>query len=365
MTSSASALDAGLSLDLARAFVDSIATIRSFITKVAMKTQDVGFVLLPQFSMLTLSSASVPLRLANKHADREIYRRRFISLDGNPALSAEQFLVAPDCSLTASPDLAVVFVVGSLETAEFFDAALANWLRNRAHDGCRIAFLGSSTMLGARAGLLDGRRVAVHWQLFDTFAERFSHVHASRDLFCMDGERLSCAGGTSAIDLVLTLIAVDHGLDIANDVAEEVLYPRIRLADEAQRSSVNSRYGSTDERLARAVTIMQEKLEYPPSIQEIAASVGLSMRQFERLFRHQLDTSPYRFYVELRLKQAQSLLCSTSKDITKIALECGFVDASHFIRSYSALFGETPGDTRRTRAQRSLASRRSWPPYAV
>jgi len=327
-----------------------------------MAPRRIGFLLLPGFSMVTLGAAADLLRVAGDPSGPPFYSFHGIGIgiDRSPVRASTGFTLVPELSIDDASGFFLILIVSSLEFAEFFDERAAAWLRQQARSGSLIGALGAGTMFTARAGLLDGYRCTTHWRLFDEFAQRFPAVTLTRDLYCIDRDRLSCAGGTAVLDLVLALIAEDHGYERAAEASELLLHTRMRPSTESQRMAVQWRFNLTDKRLVRAIVLMEEALEMPVSLPELALVAGMSNRQFQRLFSRELGQSPARFYLELRLKHAQMLLQRSMGSILDVALECGFSEPSHFTRQYRKLFGETPGQARR----RYNARREAAPPFA-
>ena len=149
---------------------------------------------------------------------------------------------------------------------------------------------------------------------------------------------------------MLNLIALQEGSKIAAMVADEMIHHRIRDGHEAQRMELRSRLGIANPKLLAVIQMMEENLEEPLASAELAAGVGLSTRQLERLFRKYLNVAPTRYYVELRLNRSRFLLRQTSLPILSVALASGFVSASHFSKCYRDHFSRTPSEERRAAA---------------
>ena len=316
--------------------------------------QDIGFFLVPGFSLMALSSASEPLRAANRVMGYEAYRWSLISIDGQPVQASSGFTIIADHSIHQVWKLSLGVVASRWDVADFRNQRVFNWLRSLAHNRCRLGAISTGTFLLARAGLLAGHRCTIHWELLRDFAEEFPEIELTRDLFCIDRNRLTCAGGTAALDLMLALISEQNGELAAADVAEQFLHTRIRPPGESQRMAVQWRYGITDRRLARAITLMEENTERPLSAQTLAQVAGISDRQLERLFLQHFGRGPSRFYLELRLRRAQTMLLQSTDSISQIAEKCGFASASHLGKCYREVFRDTPAHARRSRSQSDL-----------
>ncbi len=310
----------------------------------------IGFFLVPGFSMVALSAAAEPLRAANRLSGRSLYEWRLIGADGAPVHSGSGFRLIADQAIDDNDDgrgFDLVVVASSLEVAGYRDRRVFDWLRRLARRGCRLGAVSTGTLILARAGLLDGYRCTIHWEVLREFTEEFPGIEVTRDLFCIDRDRLTCAGGAAAMDLMLAVIAERHGRAVAADIADNFLHGRIRTAGEAQRMAVQWRYGVTDRRLVKVIALMERHLEDPLPARTLAELAGVSPRQMERLFVAAFGLPPSRFYLELRLKQARRLLVQSADSVLDIALRCGFASASHFGKCYRETFGTTPAAFRR------------------
>lgn len=144
------------------------------------------------------------------------------------------------------------------------------------------------------------------------------------------------------MDLMLYLIERDHGRELANHVAEKMVYSAPRSPHHNQRLSLQLRAGKRSSKLTDAVEIMNANIEAPLTPSEVATSVGLSSRQLERLFRKHLGTTPKTHYTGLRLRKARDLMFQTDMKLSEICFACGFNSQTHFSKAYRASFGVSP-----------------------
>ena len=300
------------------------------------------FVLMRQFTLLSFASAIEPLRLANRVSGTTHYRWLLAGEGGQAATCSNGTSIRLDIGLDEIDRDDFVVVCGGLDAEAACTRPVLNWLRRLARRGNIIAGLCTGAHVLARAGLLDGKRATIHWENHDSFIEEFPDVNLQRSVFVVDGNRMTTAGGTASVDLMLTLIAADLGPDVAGQVADQLIYSAIRTDRDAQRLSVPTRIGVRHPKLAQVIEIMEENIEEPISPAALARTVGLSTRQLERLFRRYLDRSPKRYYMELRLQKARNLLMQTNMTVINVALACGFASPSHFSKCYRACYNTTP-----------------------
>jgi len=243
-------------------------------------------------------------------------------------------------------------ICGGINIQNATTKRVLNWVRREARRGPVIAGLCTAGYTLARAGLLDGRRATIHWENQDSFTEEFENVELTKSVFVVDGNRITTAGGTSSIDLMLKLVANDHGEDLANAVADQLIYSSIRTDQDTQRLSIPTRIGVRHPKLSLVIQKMEQNIEEPISPSNLARDVAMSTRQLERLFRRYLNRSPKRYYMELRLQKARNLLMQTDMSVINVALACGFASPSHFSKCYRAHYDTTPYRERGARASR-------------
>jgi transcriptional regulator GlxA family with amidase domain len=318
----------------------------------ASTAADFAFVIIPRFSMIAFASAIEPLRIANRLSGRELYRWQVVSVAGGPVRASNGVLMMTDQTLA---DVAIrpgrrapmVVICSGLGAEHVRDPQLFAWLRRADRTGAAIGAVCTGAYLLARAGLLDGYRCTIHWENLPAFREDFPEIPVQSDLFEVDRNRLTCSGGTAALDMMLHLIATEHGQELATKVSEQCIVDRIRSSFDHQRMPYRVRHGIHHPKLISAIELMEANVEEPIDQDALAGYVGLSRRQLERLFGKHLGRTPAQYYLELRLERARHLLCQTTMPIMAIAFACGFVSASHFSTCYRQMYGKTP------RAERS------------
>jgi transcriptional regulator GlxA family with amidase domain len=309
------------------------------------------FVLLDKFTMLSFSCAIEPLRLANYVAGKPLYTWKLAGENGREATCSNGATFKLDMGLEEVDREDVILVCGGIDIQKATTKPVLNWLRREARRGNTIGGMCTGAYALARAGLLDGKRATIHWENQDGFMEEFEEVKLTKSVFVMDGNRLTTAGGTSSIDLILKIVAADHGNDLANTVADLLIYSAIRTDQDTQRLSIPTRIGVRHPKLSQVIQMMEANIEDPLSPADLAEKVGMSTRQLERLFRRYLNRSPKRYYMELRLQKARNLLMQTDMSVINVALACGFASPSHFSKCYRAHYNTTPYRERGTQGQ--------------
>jgi transcriptional regulator GlxA family with amidase domain len=310
------------------------------------------FVLLNGFTLLSFAGAIESLRIANRMAGKTLYSWKILGEGGEQITCSNGVSFKLDSDLTETSRDDTILLCGGIDIHHATTRRLLNWLRREARRGVVLGGLCTASYTLAKAGLLDGKRTTIHWENNDSFAEEFEDIHLTKSVFVIDGNRLSTAGGTSSIDLMLKLIANEHGEPLANAVADQLIYSTIRTDQDTQRLSVPTRIGVRHPKLSNVIQIMEQNVEDPISPAVLAKNVGLSTRQLERLFRRYLSRSPKRYYMELRLSKARNLLMQTDMSVINVALASGFASPSHFSKCYRAHYNTTPYRERGAQATR-------------
>lgn len=310
-------------------------------------TVTIVFFLVPRFSMIAFASAIEPLRLANRALGQDAYRWRLLSTDGEPAVASNGIAVAADGRYADAATASAAIVCAGLDVQTFEHRDLIARLRALSTRGVPLGALCTGAYVLARGGLLDGHRCTIHWENHEAFREDFPDLDVTLELFEIDRARFTCAGGTAAIDMMLSMIARQMGQEVAATVTDQLIHHRMRDAHERQRMELRARLGVAHPKLISVVAAMERCIEQPLSCADLAEGVGLSTRQLERLFRKYIGEVPTRYYLGLRLDRARHLLLQTSMPILSVGLACGFVSASHFSKCYSEHFSRTPSHERR------------------
>ncbi|WP_119167933.1 GlxA family transcriptional regulator [Algihabitans albus] len=308
--------------------------------------QRFAFVLVPDFSILAFTSALEPLRAANRLTGQTFYTWALLSGDGAPVHSSSQVGIMVDAALADDQRFDTVIVCAGLGAETARDLRLEGWLRRLARQGCRIGSVSTGTYILARAGLLQDVRCTIHWESLPAFEEAFPDLEATAELFEIDGLRMTCSGGTASLDMMLSVIGLDLGRELATKAAEQFIHERIRSREDKQRMALRARLAVSHPKLLAVIAIMEEHIEDPLPRTDLARMAGLSTRQLERLFRRYLGKTPTRHYLELRLDRARLLLAQTSMSVLEVATACGFVSASHFSKCYREFYNRSPRDDR-------------------
>lgn len=222
--------------------------------------------------------------------------------------------------------------------------------------GVPLVGLCTGTFNIARAGLMEGRAACVHWNVHDEFRAQFPSIPAISDRIFLDaGDRITCAGSTGASDLALHLISRHCGPERAQQSIRHMMLNRQRDSSFPQAQFSDEARDLRDDVVRRCVSIMEQSLNAPISMEKLSRRVGLSERQLARRFSCGLGMSPSRYYRFLRLRYGAWRLMHSTDRVAAIAADAGFADAAHFQREFRKQYARSPSGFRRAGGETGLS----------
>ncbi len=298
----------------------------------------IGFVVAPGHPVLIYAVASV-FECANANAGETLYEVRLLSETGGPVPSSIGFRV--DTAPLDGGDWDTLIVGGHTEMMPTSPGLLA-FLREAPGRCRRIAGACIGAFALAEAGLLDGRRATTHWCAARLLQERFPAVTVEEDrIFIVDGPVWTSAGATAGIDLALAMVEADHGADAARAVARKLVVYHRRTGGQSQFSALLDLAPRSD-RVQRALDHARRHLDSALTVEELAAAVHLSPRQFSRVFKAETGRSPAQAVEKLRVEAARLMMEEGRHSIETIARHTGFGDRERMRRAFLRAFGQPP-----------------------
>ena len=312
----------------------------------ASRTTRYAFLTLDNYSMIALVNAVEPLRMANIVTGQSAYEWSIVTLQGQPASASNGLHIAPTLALErlARPD--ILFVCGGVDIAASVTPAITAALRRLAEHGMALGALCTGGYALAKAGLLENYRATIHWENLSALREEFPRVQIQEQLFTIDRDRFTCSGGVAPLDLMLTLVREKLGARVSQQISEQFIVERVRDDRDRQYVPLRAQLGASHASLIEVAELMDQHIEEPLSLDQIATAAGVSRRQIERLFKRHLGYAPKKYYLQARLRRARELLLQTSMSVMDISMACGFRSPHHFSKCYRAHFGCPPSAER-------------------
>ena len=304
--------------------------------------QRIGFLLLPEFPLYALVPAIEALRIANQNRGRRLYDWRLISTNGKPVPAGNGMMMSVHTDIAKAEFLPVVIVVGGNHPLQHVARPTLNWLRRLDRHGALLGAIDTGLFALAEAGLIGDRSVTLHWEAMAMFRERYPHIAVEEQVLVFDRGRVTCAGGHAALDMILHLIARDHGAALAQRVANGFVQPLIRHETDPQRASIDTLMGDRAAEFRRVLHIMETNIGTPLRLAALCRESGLSAHRVTTVLREATGLPPMRYYLKLRLAAARTALFYGDDAVEDVASACGFSCPEVFSRAFKTEFGLPP-----------------------
>lgn len=282
----------------------------------------------------------------NRLASRAIYSIEVATSADPPTVEGEggvlSFVARDHFSKIADMCDSVLLVCG-LASRSVRNAGLFVWLRKMAAQVRRVGGVCVSSFLLAEAGLLDGRRATAHWKFGREMAERFPDVRVEHDpLWVKDGNIYTSAGVSAGIDLALAWVEEDCGAALAHEVARELVLFLRRPGGQPQVSVSLASQASEMASIRELQIWIAERLDARLSVEDLAARMSMSLRNFERVFTREVGVTPSRYVLQTRVEAARRQLERTDSNLKHVASATGFGNVDVMRRAFVRVLGLTP-----------------------
>jgi transcriptional regulator GlxA family with amidase domain len=301
----------------------------------------------PGFPMMAFSSVIEPLRAANVLSGKPCYSWIVVAPDDGPVEASNGILIKPNYPANGAPAVDRIVVCSGGDADHVTAESAVKWIRANLRKGAHLGAVADAAFFLARAGLLDGHSCTLHWTSQPAFQEAFPDIELRRDLYVIDRKRFTSAGGVGSLDMMLEIIAKDHGAGLSAGVAEWFVHSPLRSSVDRKLMPLRLRTGVRNELVLSAIAVMEDAVEERLAMTDLAARLRVSPDKLERSFRSELKTSPSTYYRRLRLRRAADLLSHSTLAVREVAIACGFASMSSFARAFKQEHGRSPSDTRR------------------
>ncbi|MER8874297.1 GlxA family transcriptional regulator [Mesorhizobium sp. M0814] len=306
-----------------------------------------GFLLLPNFALMSYASATEPLRAANLLAGRNLYAVRQLSYGGRPVQSSGGIDITCDDISSAGAEFHIVFVCAGGDPENWAEAdRLFSALRRLSRLGVRLGAISSGAYVLAAAGLLANRDFTIHWEHAPLLRETYPNLTPRQTRYVIDGDRITCGGGIAPLDMMHALIAERMGTHFAGRVSDWYLQTAVAASSDPQRGSAADRFGTHNPILLAALEKMEATIENPLDRGAMARFLSISGRHLDRLFVQHLHGGFLQTYRQIRLDHARRLLEQSPLTIAEIAFATGFSSTGHFSQAFKTYYGRSPSSLR-------------------
>ena len=310
--------------------------------KTSFQAKRIGFLLLDGFSMIAFSNAVEVFRMANYVEKSHLYQWNVTGLDGHHTCASNGLQVQHTCKMQHLFEMDIVFICGGFQLFKLNNPLHKIFLKRLDQANIALGGICTGAYVLASADLLNGYQASLHWENSLAAQEEFPQVNFNPHIFSLDRNRFTCSGGLASIDMCSQLVEQHYNANLAKRICEQFIVHHLRENTDIQHQPISKQGKDIHPLVKEAIRLMENNINEPLKISEIAQHVKLQSRTLERLFKIHLQISPKEYYLKLRLTHAQNLLKQSTLSISNIAFACGFCSASSFTKAYKAFFNYSP-----------------------
>tara|TARA_B100001057_G_scaffold485942_1_gene566330 strand:+ start:335 stop:1300 length:966 start_codon:yes stop_codon:yes gene_type:complete len=306
----------------------------------------IGVLPLNGFALMSYASLVEPFRAANFLSEKQYYNVINFSESKEGTVSSSGLKISGDYYIGDTPKLDILFVIAGGDPFKYDNKNLYRWINKLAQTGVTIGGVSGGPIILVKAGLMKEHRMTVHWEHSPSLLEIAHDTILEKSLYVIDRNRITCAGGTAPIDMVLAIVKKQKGTKFAQLVSDWFLHNEIRPSGGPQRSNLVNRVGTTNKFALSAIELMENHLADPLTLNQLAELNTISKRQLNRIFKKYFEKGTMEYYRELRLDKAKNLLRNSSLSIAEISHMTGFYSSSHFSSLFMNYFDNPPSKYR-------------------
>ena len=299
--------------------------------------------------MACLTSMIEPLRASNEISETKSFEWKLFSENADKVEASAKVAFETDGKIEEIEKLDALILL-SPPNANFINSRSVGVIRRLERHGCTIGAVSGGVFLLAKAKVRPNIRYSVHWCYAAAFKNQFPNNISSEQVIETDRNIMTASGAAAAFDLALLLIRSRLGSSIASEVACWFQHPIMRNQDVKQViPSLNELEGLEEmpELARKAISLVNQKINYPLQVNDIADEIGITSRHLSRIFKEATGESPRQYFRKLRLNAARQMILYTNEKVGEIALSVGFSSASILRSHYIDLFSLSPEEERK------------------
>ena len=304
----------------------------------------IAFVGFPRLSLLNLTGPYEVFAMANSLSQKPLYELAIVAETVAPLVSQSGFALLPNEEFAKAGGFDTIVTPGGQGLRDpHISRVVADWLRAQFPKTRRMVSVCTGLYALAATGLLDGRRVAIHWRHADDAARSFPKVaFDGQVIYVKDPPFFSSAGVTAGVDLALALVEDDYGPELALAIARMLVVYLKRPGGQSQFSEPLRFQTRATDRFASLAAWLPDHLADDLSVEVLARRSNMSPRHFARLFKTAFGTTVAKYVETLRLTAARERLGAPKHTVESVGLSVGFKSADVFRRAFERRFGMGP-----------------------
>lgn len=308
----------------------------------ALDHLSVTILILPLSSLMTVASCIDPMRAANRIARKKIFHWKLVSPRG-VAVDLTCGIALPVNGRFSDSDRGdLLIIIGGFDPINNALPVSPIRLKRLLSSFTKVVCVEGGTWLLAKTGVLDGKKATTHWEDLERFSDEFSKIDVVADRFVVEQKYVTVGGASPSFDFLLSFIEKRFAAALAFDVSSVFIYSATSHAADPQPFVSFGRLAEREPRVAKAIRLMEARIENPITIAAIATHLKISARRLETLFNAQVGLSPAAYFNRLRLKSAERLLKDTNLTVQEIALRTGYSSTASLSRSFKMFSGQSP-----------------------
>lgn len=311
----------------------------------------IAILAMPGVQLLDVIGPSDVFAEVNRKLGYVYYQIEIVGTKEGPILGSSGVRLVADSTI-AQPagDIDTLLIAGNpLIHDHPVSGEILDWVRSIAERTPRVGSVCSGAFVLAEAGLLDGLRATTHWSQADEFARRFPSIRLEPDrIFTSDGKLWTSAGVTAGIDLALALVERDVGRQLALSVARELVVFLKRPGGQSQFSTHFIAQIAQKTPIRAAQEFINNNLSHDLAVPALAAQVGMSERNFARMFKQEVQMTPGQYVEAVRLEAARRLVDDAKIPMKTVAMQSGFGDVITLRRAFVRHFAISPTNYRKS-----------------
>ncbi|MDM0026408.1 GlxA family transcriptional regulator [Variovorax saccharolyticus] len=305
----------------------------------------------PRFQLLDVAGpADVFVEASRQLGNPRAYQVQLIGTETGMLQSSSGLRLAVDATVaTHRARIDTLLIAGSPEIEDMAtDAQLQGWLRRQSRTVRRYGSVCTGAFVLGATGLLQGKRVATHWNAAARLAASYPGACVEADaIHVKDGKLFTSAGVTAGMDLALAMVEEDHGRELALRVARQLVMFLKRPGGQSQFSAHLAAQTSERSGVRAVQDHVLANLADDLSISALASRAGMSERSFARIFRSETGTTPAEFVERARIDAARRLAEESDLPAKRLAAAVGYANVDGFRRAFGRRFGVSVAEYRK------------------
>lgn len=276
---------------------------------------------------------------------KPLFEVEYVALKRSIAANDGEYTIKIDRLLHDIKKTDVLFLpalYGDVNAALRANSKAMPWIAQMHSKGSEVASLCIGAFLLAESGLLHGKKCSTHWAYYDLFREKYPAVEIVDGSVVTDEGRIYSSGGANSLwNLLLYLLEKYTDRETAI-LASKYFALDIDRSSQSAFTIFTGQKDHADAAILKAQQMIEKKFTKKISVDDLAESVNISRRSFERRFKLATNNTPVEYMQRVRIEAAKRSFESDSKNINEVMYTVGYTDTKAFRDIFKRITGLTP-----------------------